>query len=328
MGEFFGPDPGRRVVLTVVLAAGLVIGFASAPAWAQTGPRQILARSLNGEERTFVGVQVVEESQPGGRMRQIVQRVYRKGPILRLEYLTGQVLFDDGRESVMFFPRGNLIQRGESRQARDRMAQTRRQVLSPRLPVEQLPDENVAGRPCWVVAMRTPRGDKRKVWIDRESFLHLRLEENLANGRSVNTYFRSIELGKEPPAEKLAFHPPAGAREAPEGGGRAINMKQARGLAGKWGRLLEPAWVPEGFRFRGFYERKIKGQPVVIAVYDGPAAGQTFSVFQGSALGMGGPNFRLKKNLGVLSARKGEIDLVLVGSLQEEDLRRVADSMQ
>jgi hypothetical protein len=66
---------------------------------------------------------------------------------------------------------------------------------------------------------------------------------------------------------------------------------------------------------------------LLVAVYRGPQERQTLSVFQGPATGMGAMAKRQRGNLRVVTARKGQAEVLLVAPLPEEELQRIMGSV-
>lgn len=304
----------------------LLLAGASAPTRAEDA-WQILASSLEPLVTTYTGEQVSEVSTRDGAARRIHrQQVFRRGNVLRINYSTGQVAYDDGREALLYLPRQNLLEVGPSRLAPERVRQQRRAIENKKVSVELLGEDTVADRPAYVLLVRLPTGASRKVWIDRETRLQLRLDETGANGRTVSTYFTSISFTAPPPAQ-LAFTPPPGAVRVERGHGRPIPAQRAAALARAWGGLLTPKVVPPGFEFRGFYQHRFQGRPVLVAVYTREGDRLTLSMFQGPAAGMDGMVERRPGRLRVLSERKGQADVTLVAPLPEAELQKVMDSI-
>jgi outer membrane lipoprotein-sorting protein len=315
----------RQTILAATLALAMGLCASARPA-AALDAREILLRSLTPEDTTYVGEQVVEgQGAPKAPRRRAVQRVYRRGNTLRIDYPNGQVMFDDGAAMLMYHPRQGAVERSPSALAPARVAAQRRLLSRPAVRLTQLPDETVAGRSAYVIAAQLPDGTERRVWIDRETFLQLRQDIMRPQGR-LSTYFVSIDLGATPPAEKLAFSPPPGVDVVEAGAGRPIPALEATRIAQAWGGLLQPKTLPAGYRFRNFYRQRLKGREVLVAVYQGPGS-QTLSFFQGPAIGMA-PMTAQRKNVRVLAGRKGSADVMILGSLPEEDLQRMMDSVE
>src|SRR5690349_20979673 len=123
------------------IATGLV-ALCSTPVAAQD-PAQILSRSLTADA-TFTGEQVTEVT--GGvratRARKLqTQQVYRKGQILRVNYPNGQVMFDDGREMLLYLPRQSLIEKARSPRNPQAVANQRRAIRNGRIHLSLLGED-------------------------------------------------------------------------------------------------------------------------------------------------------------------------------------------
>jgi len=298
--------------------------------WAEDA-RQILLNSLDPKSPTYVGEQVSEVQRAAGEpqsapRRTQIQRVYRKGKTLRIDYPDGRVFFDDGERQLLYIQRQSIVEQGPSGLDPKKTVQQRQAILRGRVTVEPLPDDTVAGRPAYVVQVKMPKG-QRTVWIDKQTFVQLRQDVVQPNGRTVSTYFRTIDF-HEPPADKITFTPPAGAPLVERGGGRPVPPAEAVELARAWGGLLEPKSMPPGFVFRGYYRHRFNGQPLLVGLYTAARGGRTLSMFQGPTLGMGSMTERPRgANLRVLAARKGQADVLLVAPLPEDELQRIMGSV-
>ncbi len=320
----------RKFCSPVRISLALAV-LATLPARAED-PREILRKSLNPRDKTYIGEQVVEDSRRPPRPRRPgspdpVQKVYRKGQYLKIEFPTGQVLYDNGETSQLYFPRQGVVETAPSRQALDKLKAAERAIRNPRTEVTLEEDTAIAGRDCYVLSVKPPRGSQRKLWIDKATFLQLRLDETQPNGRVVSTYFRSIDFDALPTRQQLAFNLPPDVRPVEKGGGRPVPRKVAEALARRWGGPLEPRFTA-GYKLRGFYRHAFKGQPMLVAVYESPDGKSTLSLFQSASMGMEQMPVKRKPPVRVLAAKKGQADLILVGSLPEEQLQRVMDSVE
>ncbi len=292
---------------------------------------QILLRSTHPTKTNFVGEQVTQVIRPGGQTARTQQRVFRSGSMLRVNYRNGQVLFDDGEKQLIYIPRQNVVEQSPSRlggpEAKsDLRAMVRRQVIA----IEQLPDDAVAGRPTYVIQVRPlnkPRV-QRKFWIDKESYLQLRLDELQENGAQVSTQFLSINFGVEPPTGTLPYIPPPTAQIVARGERRPIPPARALRLAVGWGGPLRPRFVPPGYEWSGFFLHNFRGREVLVAVYRNPQEQSTLSVFQGPAMGLEGVGqMDSATRLRVLTGKRGQANVAVVGPLPDGVLRRVLESI-
>jgi hypothetical protein len=313
---------GAKRALNFILA--LTAGVCGASPAAAQDARQILIRSVDASA-AYVGEQVTEAGmRPNGARRVQRQQVLRSGEALRINYPNGRVLYDDGKEQLLYLPRQGVVEKSPSRRSPQRLRQQRRALQARALVVEQLADGQVAGHPAYVVSVKTPKGAARKVWVHRENYVQLRQDQTLPNGRAVSTYFTRISF--EAPKESLAFVPPPGARVVQHSQRRPLPLERAVQRARAWGGLLQPKTIPPGFVFEGHYPHSFNGRPGLVSVYASPR-GQILSFFQGPSLGMNRTMQRQEDRLQVLSARKGAAEVTLVGPLSEDQMVQVMDSV-
>lgn len=319
-------------VRLLITAAAIALTSAAPAQGADPDPLELLQRSLNPGQVSFTGEQtVVTAGGSGGARRKAAQaRVYRQGAVLRVEYANGQILLDDGSSSRLYLPRQRLVEQGPSRSAgaRATLQRAARAGARARSHLELLESGQVAGRPAYLVAVRLPRQPKRlrRVWIDKETGVQLRMDEERPDGRSISTFFTRIEFGVDIPAEKLRLDLPPGVLTVNQGEGRPISKALAAQLAQRWGGLRLPSAPPAGFRLRRFYRHTYRGRPAVVAVYE-HEGGRSVSLFQGPGFSSPQPVSSARENLRVLSARRGEAELTLVGALPEDQMRRMLDSV-
>lgn len=291
--------------------------------------REVLLRSQEPTDTTYVGEQVTEvigpPGRPAGRRPPGLQRVFRSGNRLRVNFPNGQVAFDDGVSLLVYFPGQNIVEKGPSALSPKRQRQQVQAIRRGQLQVTALPEESVAGRPCHVLELVPAKGPKRMVWVDKETGLQLRQDLYRPNGAIQRTRFVRINFQAVPPPAMLAFQPPPGVLTVEAGQRRPIAAAEAQRLAQEWGGLLEPGFVPEGYRFRGYFLHRFQNRPGLAMVYDGP--GGLLTVFQGPSLGMSGMRQRPGK-LRVLGGKVRNADVVVVGAVSEDEMERVVRSME
>ena len=314
----------RSSILTLAIGAALLLPGAARAEDA----RQILLNSIEPKVTTYIGEQLSEmrkgdEIAPPPKRVQ-VQRVFRKGKVLRIEYPDGRIFFDDGEQQLLYNSRQSVVEQGPSSFNPKKVQQQRMAIMRGRVTAEQLPDDTVAGRSTYVVVVRQPKGD-RTIWVDKQTFVQLR-QDMQQNDRVLSTYFRSIEF-REPPADKLTYTPPPGVPMVERGTGRPVPPGEAAEMARAWGGLLQPKAMPPGYVLRGYFRHRLNGQPVLVALYATQRDGKTLSMFQGPAQGMGSMAERPRSNLRVLGARKGQADVLLVAPLAEDELQRIMNSV-
>ncbi|MBM3459719.1 MAG: hypothetical protein FJX77_14450, partial [Armatimonadetes bacterium] len=105
----------RRWRFSVLTGIGLLAGsWAPLPGQAQTpDPRRILRDSLAPSDLAYVGTQVSVARGPAGT-RTETQKVFRQGNRLRINFLDGRTLVDDGTQALVYFPRRNTVVQSRS----------------------------------------------------------------------------------------------------------------------------------------------------------------------------------------------------------------------
>jgi len=323
------PSPRRRW-LPALAGALLAACLAPAPAGADDA-QEILLNSLQPRDTTYVGEQVSEGGRrhhgPGDRGRgpRLRQQVYRKDNVLCIRYEDGGVVFDDGKKAQIYNPRANTVERMPSNLDPGVIERRRQMLKNARSPVEQLPDERVAGRSAYVLSVKGEHGT-RKFWIDRQTYLLLRHEDTRPEGHTRSTYYTRIDFDAVPTAEQLSFNPPPGVQFV-EGGRRPLRPEHAAQMARAWGGLLRPGALPAGYQLRGYFRHFFEGQPALATVFGLPGQKKSLTMFQGPSRGTGRMMQRQRDNLTVLAGRKGGADVVLVGPFSEDELQKILDSV-
>ncbi len=300
------------------------------PAASAEDPRQILLSALRARP-TFQGEQVTQIIGAAGRRRPPrpqSQKVYRDGATLRIDNPCGITIFYDGREQVRYRSMDNTYQKQPSSFSPERARRLEKALRSGRTTAELAGEDMVAGRAAWVIDVKETQGKalSHKLWIDKETYVQLRRDEERDAG-VMSLRFISISYTK-PSRAQVAFSLPPSAQLVENGLGRPLGRQAAQQMARRWGGLLEPASIPAGYRLRAFYARPLRGQQGLVAVYDGPS-GQTISVFQRPSLGSMGMVDGKKERFRVLSAKKGAVDVTVVGpeAMPEADLQKVMGSI-
>ncbi|MBI4425352.1 MAG: outer membrane lipoprotein-sorting protein [Elusimicrobia bacterium] len=204
-------------------------------------------------------------------------------------------------------------------------------------------EEKVAGRPCWVVELRTRAGGRaaRTLWVDKRHSLVLQSKTYQSDGAVASTMrFVKAEFPERLDPRRFRFFPPHGASVhetvlTPD----YLELEDARVASGLEPR--QPAWLPAGFVFESLNVVPYAGATLLHYRYsDGIEALSLFQCPRTAALGSGElpkERVRLAAGRGLLSVGPdGKLlewsgfgqRFVLVGDLPLEALRRVADSVQ
>src|SRR5687767_1152232 len=105
----------RRTLLRIGIAAFAVTCGAVSPARAEDA-QQILLSSLRARP-SFQGEQVIEGTSPAGRKRPgraAVQKVYRDGNTMRIDFPGGLTVFDNGTELIRYRQADNTYEKQPS----------------------------------------------------------------------------------------------------------------------------------------------------------------------------------------------------------------------
>ncbi len=284
--------------------------------------RQLLSSSLDPRIEGFTAEQVTQVL-GGARRGPGKQRVLRRQNLLRVNYANGEVLFDDGKQQLLYLPAANLVRKSPSNRSPERVDRQRREIRAGRIQTELVREDSIAGRRCWVVSVKLPTGRSRTVWIDRDTSLQLRQDTDGPNGRVISTFFTSLQLDEIPSLDQVQFQPPTGAQQTDQ---EPVRPEMARRIAVRWGGILEPRELPAGLRFRGYFREHFRGREWLVTVYSGVGGRRALSLFQGPATGMALRGLR-RDRLNVVTGTSGGADVILIGPLPPEELRRVKDSL-
>src|SRR5262249_43225428 len=185
--------------------------------------------------------------------------------------VAGEVAIDDGRTFQLYLPRFGIVEEGESRLAKADQQRARQAAAVFRgqgMVTEERPDL-VAGRPTRVLTIAPRKGGRsRRIWVDRERAVPLKIEEVGANGQTVSTYFTRVDFSAVPPDSDFVLNVPPGTQRLPARLGRPIPLPRARQIALEgWGGLFQPAVLPPGFRYAAAFRTQIQQQPQVVLLY-------------------------------------------------------------
>jgi outer membrane lipoprotein-sorting protein len=325
-----------------ITACFLLIFAAVSSAHAEIDGQTALRNMLEAESKvSFIAHEVTTLARgPAVTSEQIVYRAGMKG--MRMEYLSppqlkGEIRADDGKTLAHYIPQKKVLHIRPSRIAsRRNWAEHGHRFFRPdHLDVQLVGRDKIAGRSAYVVEVR-PRADgkepRRKFWIDTRKWIKLRTEEIAPDGTVLSmTYFTKIDFVDSIPDSKFHIEPPPGVsvekeREHPH----EMSMEEARRHVDFT--ILEPSYVPPGFKFTGagilpFREGKL----IVLRYTDGVS---TISMFQtpGERLNpkflehlREGPS---RSDAGVYTWRVRDMNLTIVGRISQDEIRRMAASVK
>jgi outer membrane lipoprotein-sorting protein len=190
----------------------------------------------------------------------VVSNVQRKGEKKRVAYsapaiLKGDVLVDNGQTVWRFHRAENSAiktQTAPRASAGDRSARFRR------FSAQMQGETKIIGRRAWIVALM-PRGQTRvlrKLWVDQQTKIRLRIERFDDSGKRVEAWSLSNLKFEKIPDEAFQYTPPRGA-EVTNAGVLYQRLNQAQ-RATNW--LRVPRKLPRGFGFESAIVDEEKGE--------------------------------------------------------------------
>jgi outer membrane lipoprotein-sorting protein len=294
-----------------------------------------LVQRMSRAERTqaYLAREVVQER--NGRQERWVKHDPKRGT--RRESVTpgGEVLIDNHKRSWVFLPREKRFLERESEQPRLRQIEetTLRRLRTGEWEVVLQGTDQIAGRPALVVRLQPKRGSEApsyRLWLDKETGLRLRWEQQDADGRILFTaYYVSLDLA--PRFEDSDFQPPKDTapikrprqrfRTADEAQKAGYPVRLPTEMPGEY-RLQEISVFGKGEQVRSSWS---SGMNVV-----------TLAQWRLSTVPAGlrrqittAPTFLAgKNNVRPYAWVSGEFAFVLIANLPEDQLKRIADSVK
>jgi negative regulator of sigma E activity len=254
--------------------------------------------------------------------------------------MRGDVVVDDGARTRRFVRALGVVSeappvaRGLSRGQRPQIIRAVRRGL---LQLSLEGEESVAGRRAWVISLvpAAPERPRRKLWIDQEHGLPLRVQQIGPADRRTDTFFRQISFNPVLSDSDFALDVPAGTPVLPRKPGKRITLAEAEQTAREgWGALYQVRRLPPGVTLRAVVRLELDGKPVIHLRYGNGKRG--FSLFQSAGPP---PRARLESwsaptasdapaRSVVYQLSRGRARLTLVGPFSSVRLRALADSIQ
>ena len=195
------------------------------------------------------------------------------------------------------------------------------------------PGETVAGRATRRIDLTGPK-TSRSLWLDSATGLLLRSRTRQPTGQMAETAFTQLQLG--PPTVAVSYDPPSGAhRQAAE----TLSRAQIEAKLGF--RLVQPRWLPAGYRPAGTFLFRCPCCAMLAGQLTFSDGLSSFSLFQGrledaSCLASSECCGTAQSQAACVGAQRddgvvvGRLDrqpvLLAVGEPRAEVLRRVVDS--
>jgi outer membrane lipoprotein-sorting protein len=317
------------------LPALLALALAAAPLRAQDA-REALIRSIEMENRvSYAGLQTTVVTDRG-KSRTAEQVVKRLAPDkLRIEYraparLSGELVVDDGLRLRHYIPGLRVVEEGPSqvRKSLDRQRKRIQSLRAGKVAVTLVGEDMVLGRRVVVVSIPPPKPDRptRTMWLDRDTGVALRIQDQSPGGRTSVTSFEQITFNPILGPSEFVLLIPQGVTVVPASMGRPIPIRRAEQIASRlWGGIPKPALLPPGFELTSAHQLSFHKQPVIALRYT--RGRDTLSMFVSASAGepFSAP---VEGRLNVVQRPLGRMLVTLVGSLPPEQLQRAAASLQ
>lgn len=272
---------------------------------------------------------------------QVIYRAGFKG--MRTEYiappsLKGEVMADDGKKLAHLIPKDKVLKMRPSRLAALRMRSHLAEEAFERghLKVELVGRDRVAGREAYVIQVSPRHRSKeqtRKFWVDTDKWVKLKTEDISGDGTVLSmSYYTRIEFVDSIPEDKFRIDPAPGVRVEHErpSGPPLMPIEKLKREAGF--RILEPSYLPAGFKLVGGNLMPFRSTKLVVLRYtDGVTS---FSLFQAPEHVLDrkflerlhqGP---VRPGKGVYSWRENGLNLTIVGHLHPDQIRKIAASVK
>jgi outer membrane lipoprotein-sorting protein len=327
-----------------LLLCGLALSARAAPA---PDALELLRRSQTPPQTAYAAEFSVERGAGGkAAARRVVVRfsppdLYRR-EVLGPSGRTLQLVVEDGKTEWISVPARRRVWQGAPADplAKRFGPDEELERLAENYELELSDGGKIAGRPAWLVALRS-RSDgslARRLWLDRSSALVLRGESFRPDGSLAGTEeAKSLRWGAQDP-DLFRFSPPPGSTVVKRTEPDYLALDEAR-AAGLEPRL--PAWLPAGYVFESL-DVMAKGRRSVLHVRfsDGIEVLSLFQCPPQLRFDLGGRprrSVRLKTGRGfrtstaegnVLSWSSGGGRFILIGAASGETLRRVAESIR
>ncbi len=202
-------------------------------------PKEILKRSLEAQfQLDFEGIQKTEFRLPG-RKYIITTRIIHQKPdftytaTLAPSRVKGLVTLDDGKFHIWHIRGSNKFKFSLSLNSPE-AREIKRKSLNLRLinyKISRLLDDYITGRPVYVISLfpKHPDNRRRKVWIDKKTYLPLKEEDYNWQGELISSsFFTEIHFDRRFSKERLYRDFPRRSRKKVFSQERFLNLKDLR----------------------------------------------------------------------------------------------------
>lgn len=327
----------KTAVKTIICAAAAVL-ILSAPSGQQGAVAEqdciaILKRAINqNADVDLAGVQkVLHFGLAKTRYEKWLLRRAHGGK-LRTEILAppqrkGVLVVNDGRIRYEYFPRLRLVRYHPVAPP----AVTRRRrlnalsLLQRNFRIIYAGKERIMDRWAHVVVVKRPNGRiARRVYVDTQKFVELKIDEFAPSGRPISSRF-FVDITFSPvfgPSDFVWVHPSGVRKQLTLYLGEGMTLAEAQARVGYKPRL--PTVLPPGFQFLAddVTVPEVEGQKVLWLRFSNGL--DTFSLFERLA----GPGIARRLPAGTVTWNANGMNFTLVGSLTPEEFRRIKASIK
>jgi outer membrane lipoprotein-sorting protein len=243
--------------------------------------------------------------------------------------MVNTVVVDDGQSMWKYDPEHNRLEQSPSK-LKKRLARFPSILHAHKngtLSVAVIGNERVAGRPCTIIQIQRKKdpGPLRTFWVDDATGIQLKAEMHERSGalRSV-TQYTSVSFNV--PIPFGAFERPQtrpGVRVEERNGEASANTIERAASEAGFG-LLQPGYLPSGYRFQSAQVTRFEGRKMVHARYLNGI--NTLSVFQTPQSGPGSDVSYPKQGVATMVIAGHRV--VVVANISDEELARVIRSMR
>lgn len=351
------PFHARRLILRIAAVTGLlIVGLAGCAIPPAAG---IVDRAYASFDRLadYQAILELRYTLGGDDQALEIKQAFKKPDRYRLEFLAppelkGQVTVFDGRTMWFYSPQDNEVTVFEGA-GEDTVGQDQKSLfpgiidgLRAAGSIKTVGRGRVDNRSAYILELAdaAQAGDdpvaRRRVWIDRETWLPLKVEAYDASGKRISAaVYRDVKVNVGLADDLFEFTIPEGVRVT-EGGvmPEVVTLDEARKAVGF--SLLEPSYLPAGVSLRQV-SRVGSGADLTI-VLDYGQGNSTLTISENRVVPGAGPMPGTSPtNLGGLSAEviqsgefsivhwiTGDVELSMTGNLPLDELGRIARSMR
>ncbi len=258
------------------LAINLLLLLSASSLFAASTPEETLRRAYQtSSDIQLAGTMETIDFTRGGASAKV--KVFQKGNRLRMEYQRQGIQSQQGFPAFVILDDGKTVYRldvarGIAYESSVEKPPERLNLLFQNYQLRLLGIEKLLGRQTALISInpKHPGNPQKKVWIDQQTAVILRMEQFRSDGiRSRSSFYTNIDFGAEVPAE--LFELPRGFKvvQTEPNASERLSKSEIRRAVGF--EILEPRSLPEGYLLDGFHLSHCPmGRPIVhLRYFDG-----------------------------------------------------------